>query len=94
MGRTVAPFSQILAKEFQGLRKFRHALDCEGREAFDRLFAAAKFHLPAMIYASRPVPLEAIMMSVLLEQRKALTLLEEATHTLEASTRPSSGPPA
>ncbi len=84
MGRTVAPFSQILANEFQSLRKFRHALDHEGREAFDRLFAAAKFHLPAMIYASRPVPLEAIMMSILLEQQKALSHLQDATSRLEA----------
>ncbi len=51
MGRTVPPFSQVLATESQNLSGFRHALDREGREAFDRLFAAAKFHLPAIIYA-------------------------------------------
>jgi hypothetical protein len=84
VGRTVAPFSQVLATEFKNLSGFRHALDREGREALDRLFAAAKFHLPPMIYASRPVPLEAIMMSILLEQQKALTQLGEATRTLEA----------
>ncbi len=94
MGRTVAPFSQILANEFQGLRKFRHALDHEGRDAFDRLFAAAKFHLPAMIYASRPVPLEAIMVSILLEQQKALSQLQETVSTLEARVHPSSVSPA
>ncbi len=82
--------ARLSPTEFQALRRFRHALD---REAFDRLFAAAKFHLPAMIYASRPVPLEAIMMSILLEQEKSLTQLEEATHTLETGARPSSGPP-
>ncbi len=49
MGQTVAPFSQILATEFKNLGGFRHALDREGHEAFDRLFAAAKFHLRAMI---------------------------------------------
>ncbi len=47
-----------------------------------------------MIYASRPVPMEAIMMSILLEQQKALTQLEAATHILETGSRPSSGPPA
>ena len=86
MGRTVAPFSQVLATEFQSLSGFRHALD--------RLFAAAKFHLPAMIYASRPVPLEAIMMSILLEQHKALSRLQEATSTLEARIHAPSDPPA
>ncbi len=93
MGRTVAPFSRVLATEFKNLSGFRHALDREGRQAFDRLFAAAKFHLPAMIYASRPVPLEAIMMSILLEQHKALTQLEEVTSALEARIHPSPDPP-
>ncbi len=94
MGRTVAPFSQILTNEFQGLRRFRRALDREGREAFDRLFAAAKFHLPAMVYASRAAPLEATLMGILVEQQKALTGLQAATQSLEAALRPLVGPPA
>jgi hypothetical protein len=94
MGRTVAPFSRILEAEFQSLRGFRRALDREARTAFDHLFAAAKFHLPAMVYASRTTPLEAIMMGILLEQQKALTRLQEVTCTLEAGIQPSSGPPA
>ncbi len=84
MGRTAPPFSQVLATEFRNLSGFRHALDREGRQAFDRLFAAAKFHLPAMIYASRPVALEAIMVSILLEQQKDLTQLQQAICMLEA----------
>jgi hypothetical protein len=94
MGRTVAPFSRILEAEFHNLRGFRRALDREGREAFDRLFAAAKFHLPALVYASRPSPLEAILMGILLEQQKALTRLQNVTRTLEAGIPPSSPPPA
>ncbi len=92
MGRTVAPFSQILATEFQNLSGFRHALDRESREAFDRLFAAAKFHLPAMVYASRPVPLEAILMSIVLEQQKALTGLHADISRLEENVRSPSDP--
>ena len=92
MGRTVAPFSQILQAEFQDLRAFRRTLDREGRVAFDLLFAAAKFHLPAMIYASRLTSLEAIMMSILLEQQKSLVQLKEATLKLEEGVRPPSGP--
>jgi hypothetical protein len=99
MGRTVAPFSQILAAEFQSWKGFRKALDREERGAFDQLFAAAKFHLPAMVYASRLTPLEAILMGILVEQQKALTRLQAATEKLEAGVRPppthpSSGPPA
>ncbi len=93
MGRTVAPFSQILLTEFQSWRGFRRALDREGREAFDRLFAAAKFHLPAMIYASRTTPLEAILMGILVEQQKALHELQEATRKLEAALPPRSDLP-
>ncbi len=89
MGRTAPPFSQVLATEFRNLSGFRHALDREGRQAFDRLFAAAKFHLPAMIYASRPVALEAIMVSILLEQEKALTKLQEDISKAEAEIQPS-----
>ena len=91
MGRTVAPFSQVLAAEFQSWKGFRRALDQEGRAAFDRLFAAAKFHLPAMVYASRTTPLEAILMGILVEQQKALVRLQEATRALEAGVQP---PPA
>jgi len=94
MGRTVAPFSQILLTEFQSWRGFRRALDREGREAFDRLFAAAKFHLPAMIYASRTTPLEAILMGILVEQQKALHELQEAARKLEAPVKPPSDLPA
>jgi hypothetical protein len=87
MGRTVAPFSQVLAAEFQSLRAFRRALDREGRAAFDQLFAAAKFHQPAMVYASRLTPLEGILMGILVEQQKALARLQEAAEGLEAAAR-------
>jgi hypothetical protein len=87
MGRTVAPFSQLLAAEFRGLRGFRRALDREGRAAFDQLFAAAKFHQPAMVYASRLTPLEGILMGILVEQQKALGRLQAAAEGLEAAAR-------
>ena len=93
MGRTVAPFSQVLAAEFQSWKGFRRALDREGHAAFDQLFAAAKFHQPAMVYASRVIPLEAILMGILVEQQKALARLQEATQRLEAGVRPSPAHP-
>ncbi len=49
MGRTIAPFSQVLENEFAGWSKFRRALRREDQEAFDGLFAAAKYHCAAMV---------------------------------------------
>jgi hypothetical protein len=99
MGRTVAPFSQVLAAEFQSWKGFRRTLDREGQAAFDQLFASAKFHLPAMIYASRVTPLEAILMGILVEQQKALARLQEAAQQHEvvgqlSPTQPPFGLPA
>ena len=87
MGRTVAPFSQVLAAEFQSLRGFCRTMDPAGRQAFDLLFAAAKFHQSAMVYASRAIPLEAILMGILVEHQKAIARLQLAINTLEATAR-------
>ena len=88
MGRTVAPFSQILEAEFESWNKFRRALRREDQEAFDTLFAAAKYHVAAMVYASRLTPLEAIFMGILVEHQKVITQLTGRIRELEAATRP------
>ena len=85
MGRTVAPFSQILEAEFDSWNKFRRALRREDQEAFDGLFAAAKYHVAAMVYASRLTPLEAILMGILVEHQKAIMQLRERIRALEAA---------
>ncbi len=84
MGRTVAPISQILEAEFESWSKFRHALRREDQTAMDGLFAAAKYHLAAMAYASRLTPLEAILMGILIEHQKRLTGLQRRIAELEA----------
>ena len=88
MGRTVAPFSQILEAEFESWNKFRRALRREDQEALDALFAAAKYHVAAMVYASRLTPLEAIVMGILVEHQKAVTQLKGRIRELEAVARP------
>jgi len=75
MGRTVAPFSRVLEAEFESWNKFRRALRREDQDAMDALFAAAKFHVAAMVYASRLTPLEAILMGILVEHQKAIARL-------------------
>ena len=88
MGRTVAPFSQVLEAEFESWNKFRRALRREDQEAFDGLFAAAKYHLAAMVYASRVTPLEAILMGILVEHQKTITQLKGRIRELEAAIQP------
>jgi hypothetical protein len=87
MGRTVAPFSQILQAEFESWNKFRRVLRREDQEAFDGLFAAAKFHVAAMVYASRLTPVEAIFMGILVEHQKAIAQLKGRIRELEAALR-------
>ena len=75
MGRTVMPFMHVLQEAFEGWAKFRRTLRKEDQQAFDALFAAAKKHVTAGVYASHPRPWDAIVLAILLEHQKALTAL-------------------
>ena len=86
MGRTVAPFSRVLEAEFESWNKFRRAMRREDQEAMDALFAAAKYHVAAMVYASRLTPLEAILMGILVEHQKTFAQLKGRIRELEAAT--------
>ena len=88
MGRTVVPFSRVLEAEFESWNKFRRALRREDQEAFDGLFVAAKFHVAAMVYASRLTPLEAILMGILVEHQKAIMQFRGRIRELEAAIQP------
>ena len=80
MGRTVLPFSQALEREYGDWKKFRRGLRREDQEILDRLFDLARIHVQAGSYASRPWPLETILIAILIEQEKALqTLRKEVT---------------
>jgi hypothetical protein len=84
MGRTVLPYSQVWEEERRRWLKFRRALRREDQAYFDRLFELARLHLQAGVYASNPWPLESMLLSMLLEQQKALGALEERLSRLEA----------
>ncbi|MFA5112058.1 MAG: hypothetical protein WC443_11670 [Desulfobaccales bacterium] len=83
MGRTVLPYSRIWEMERERWQKFRRALRKTDQAYFDRLFESARLHLQAGVYASTPWPLESILLSILLEQQKALSILEERVRDLE-----------
>lgn len=91
MGRTVLSFTQELYREEESWRGFRRALRREDRELFDELFAAARYHTAACTCAGRAVPFEAILMSILLEERRAVRELSarvaELAERIEALAR-------
>jgi hypothetical protein len=62
--------------------KFRRGLRKEDQEVFDEIFRAAKLHLAENFYAMRAVPFESMMMSILIEQQKAIQRLEKEVEKL------------
>jgi hypothetical protein len=83
MGRTVLPFTQELYREEESWRGFRRALRREDRELFDALFAAARYHTAACTCAGRVVPFDAILMSILIEERRSVSELSMRLDELE-----------
>lgn len=83
MGRTVLPFTQELYREEESWRGFRRALRREDRELFDALFAAARYHTAACTCAGRVVPFDAILMSILIEERRSVRDLSRRLEELE-----------
>ena len=86
MGRTVLPYSQVLEREYQDWKKFRRGLRREDQAILDHLFDLARLHVQAGVYASRPWPLETILISILIEQEKVLTGLRAKLKGLEEAT--------
>ncbi len=84
MGRTVLPYSHVWEEERLRWQKFRRALRRDDQAQFDRLFELARLHLQAGVYASNPWPLESMLLSMLLEHQKTISVLEERLKKLES----------
>ncbi len=93
MGRTVPTMTQMVQTEEESWAPFRRALRAQDRPAFDRLFAAARHYAAVASYAARPVPFEAILLSMLLEAMTAIQHLEIEVAALRADP-PRAHPPA
>jgi len=83
MGRTLVTYTQLLEREEERWKGFRRALRAEDQEVLDELFRWARYHVAAGSYASQPVPFEAMILSMLLEEHKLVKQLEQRIRELE-----------
>lgn len=83
MGRTVPSYRQALEKEIEMWKGFRKGLRGKDAEAFDRMMNACRMFASAGSMATRPILLEAMFMSILLHQEKAITEIREKLDKLE-----------
>jgi hypothetical protein len=78
MGRTVPTFRQLIDDAIARWSKFRRALRREDQEYFDRLFRRVRTYTQAATYQASDNPMEAILLSIALDQEKRLDVLEHA----------------
>jgi len=83
MGRTVVSYRQALEGEISMWDGFRKALRMHDAEAFGRMMNACRLHASAASMATRPVLFEAMVMSILLEQKKSIMELAERLDRIE-----------
>ena len=87
MGKTVPSYRQALEREIEKWKGFRKALRGKDAEAFDRMLNACRLFASAGSMATRPILLEAMFMSILLHQEKAITEIKERLDKLEEQLR-------
>ena len=77
MGRTVPTFVQLVQQEAERWKKFRRALRREDQPHFDRLFVRVRCYTQAATYQCHDNPMEAILLSIALDQEKRLYGIEK-----------------
>lgn len=80
MGRTVPSFRTLLEEIIVELSIFRRALHGEDKAAFDRLMNKARKHASSCTVAPTLDPMDAVFLSILIEQEKELNSQEEGRH--------------
>ncbi|MEK6814076.1 MAG: hypothetical protein AABY65_05035 [Nitrospirota bacterium] len=85
MGRTLPTSTMLIERERERWQKFRRALRKEDQALLDELLDDVRRHAQAQAYASWATPYEAMLVAVLIEQRKRLINLEDAIGRLGGS---------
>ena len=83
MGRTVPSYRQALESEIERWKSFRKGVRRKDAEAFDQMMNACRLFASAGSMATRPILLEAMFMSILLHQEKAIMEIKEKLDRLE-----------
>ncbi len=78
MGRTVPSFRMLLEEMIVELSVFRRALRGEDKVAFDSLMNKAREHASSCTVAPTLDPMDAVFLSILIEQQKEINSLREA----------------
>jgi hypothetical protein len=84
MGRTLATFTMQVNQALDEWGKFKRALRKEDQTILEGLFSDARYHAQAGAYLAPTDPFSAMLLSMLLEERKARLALEKRLHELEA----------
>ncbi|HLB02631.1 MAG TPA: hypothetical protein VJM77_05815 [Nitrospiria bacterium] len=84
MGRTLATFTMQVNQALEEWGKFKRALRKEDQEILEGLFAHARYHAQAGAYLAPTDPFSAMLLSMLLEERKARLALEKRLYEIEA----------
>ncbi len=87
MGRTVLPFSMVLADQQRRLNQFRRTLRKQDQELFDEHFERARLHVQAAVQSANPDPMESIFLSVLIEMLREEKRLQSRVDELENELR-------
>jgi len=85
MGRTLPTQTMLLEEERLRWQKFRRALRKEDQVVLDEMLDDARRHIQASAYASWATPYEAMLVAMILEERKRIKDLEERIRALEGS---------
>ncbi len=78
MGRTLPTVVQLIRSEEEAWKHFRRALRKEDQEAFDELMLYMRRHAAPISMASRPVPYDAMVMSLLVGLMRAVLDLQQS----------------
>lgn len=82
MGRTVPSFRMLLEKIIGELSDFRRALRGEDRGVFDSLMNKAREHASSCTVVPTLDPMDAVLLSILVEQEKEIISLHQSLQIL------------
>jgi hypothetical protein len=84
MGRTVPSFRMLLEEMIAELSVFRRALHSEDKDAFDNLMKKAWKQASSCTVAPALDPMQAVFLSILIEQQKEINSLQDAKPNVPA----------